>query len=158
MVKNIMGLSAKRLGEKINLTAEQTNVLLKESGYHEGEPGDYIITDKGRPYMEEKSWDNGHGGYAARGYSYNEWDESIIDELDTSSENLQRIRDLTAQIRKERRNDTVNKQRIKNYNDDDFKEDYYVDQSSSSPSEDIGTAIGLAVGVGLLVARHCKMV
>ena len=82
-----MGLSAKRLGEKIGLTPEQTNTLLREEGFQSGQPGDYSVTEKGKKYVEEKSWDNGYGGYAARGYSYNEWDESILDELNTKPEN-----------------------------------------------------------------------
>ena len=99
-----MGLSAKRIGEKIGLTAEQTNVLLKEEGYQDGCAGNYIITEKGKRYVEEKHWDNGYGGWAAKGYSYNEWDENIIDDLDTTPENLNRIRDITYQRRNERKN------------------------------------------------------
>lgn len=98
-----MGLSAKRLGEKIDLTPEQTNTLLREEGFQSGQPGDYSVTEKGKKYVEEKSWDNGYGGYAARGYSYNEWDESIIDELNTKPENLEYIKDLTAERRRKRK-------------------------------------------------------
>lgn len=43
------------------------------------------------------------GGYAARGYSYNVWDESILDRLDTSNENLRIIREKTSLERKNRR-------------------------------------------------------
>lgn len=99
-----MGLSAKRIGERIGLNAEQTNVLLKDEGYHEGEPGYYIPTEKGKKFLSEGySWDNGYGGYAHRAYDGNTWDKSIIDKLDTSSENLERIRKLTTQSREERR-------------------------------------------------------
>lgn len=101
MVGNEM-LSAKRLGEKIFLTAEEMNTLLKESGYLKGEPGNYSPTEKAMEYVSEKSWDNGYGGYALRGYSYNVWNEKILDKLDTSSHHREIIRELTANNRKER--------------------------------------------------------
>ena len=110
-----MGLSAKRLGEKIGLTSEQTNILLQEAGFQNGQPGDYSVTEKGKKYVEEKSWDNGYGGYAARGYSYNEWDESILDELNTNPENLEYIRDLTAERRKKRKEERKCEKSDNNY-------------------------------------------
>ena len=58
-----MGLSAKRLGEKIGLTAEETNTLLKEAGYQSGQAGEYVVTETGKKFVEEKSWDNGCGGW-----------------------------------------------------------------------------------------------
>lgn len=98
-----MSLSAKQLGEKIGLNAQEMNALLKEEGYLSGEPGNYNVTSKGDSYVSEKSWSNGYGGYAARGYSYNVWDESILDGLDTSNENLNVIREKTSLERKQRR-------------------------------------------------------
>lgn len=98
-----MSLSAKQLGEKIGLNAQEMNTLLKEEGYLSGEPGNYNVTATGDPYVSEKSWSNGYGGYAARGYSYNVWDESILDRLDTSNENLRIIREKTSLERKNRR-------------------------------------------------------
>ena len=94
-----MAWSAKRLGEKIGLTSHEMNFLLKEEGYQNGEPGDYSTTDKGKEYVSEKGWDNGYGGYAFRGYNYNEWDESILNNIDTSPERLSQIRTKTANER-----------------------------------------------------------
>lgn len=98
-----MSLSSKKLGEKIGLNAQEMNVLLKEEGFQDGEPGDYSVTDKGAQYVTPKGNDNGYGGYAHRGWNWNEWDESIIDELDTSEARIQEIRDLASEQRKERR-------------------------------------------------------
>lgn len=39
-----MFLSAKQLGVKIDLNAQEMNVLLKEEGFLDGEPGDYYVT------------------------------------------------------------------------------------------------------------------
>lgn len=41
-----MTLSAKRLGERCGLTAEEMNILLKEEGFLSGEPGNYYPTEK----------------------------------------------------------------------------------------------------------------
>lgn len=148
-----MGLSAKRLGEKIGLTAEQTNTLLKESGFQKGNSGEYSVTEKGKKYVEQKSWDNGYGGWAARGYEYNEWDESIMNELDTSSKNLQKIRDLTSQRRKQRKNNTNNTQynEKKNYDDYDYHTDDSINQLTDSNVENIGAGIGLILAAGLFL-------
>lgn len=136
-----MGLSAKRLGEKIGLTAEETNTLLKEAGYQFGQAGEYIVTEAGKKFVEEKSWDNGCGGWAHRGYNYNEWDESIIDKLDTSNSNLQKIRDLTSQRRKER------KLQQSNYyqNQDNNRYDFETASQSNRECFSIGNAIIVAI-------------
>ncbi len=79
-----MTLSAKRLGERCGLTAEEMNILLKEEGFLSGEPGNYYPTEKGKLFVVEKGDDNGYGGYAFRGWNWFEWDERILEELDTS--------------------------------------------------------------------------
>ena len=81
-----MTLSAKRLGERCGLTAEEMNILLKEEGFLSGEPGNYYPTEKGKLFVIEKGDDNGYGGYAFRGWNWFEWDERILEELDTSVE------------------------------------------------------------------------
>lgn len=43
-----MGLSARRLGEKIGLTAEQTNTLLKESGFQKEIQENILLQKKGK--------------------------------------------------------------------------------------------------------------
>mgnify|MGYP007077307871 CR=1 FL=1 len=107
-----MSLSAKQLGEKIGLNAQEMNTLLKEEGYFDDDKEklhelatilEHLISSEIDSYVSEKSWSNGYGGYAARGYSYNVWDESILDRLDTSNENLRIIREKTSLERKNRR-------------------------------------------------------
>ena len=48
-----MTLSAKRLGERCGLTAEEMNILLKEEGFLSGEPGNYYPTEEG--YVLQKA-------------------------------------------------------------------------------------------------------
>ena len=75
-----MTLSAKRLGERCGLTAEEMNILLKEEGFLSGEPGNYYPTEKGKLFVVEKGDDNGYGGYAFRGWNWFEWDEEKTSE------------------------------------------------------------------------------
>ena len=98
-----MTLSAKRLGERCGLTAEEMNILLKEEGFLSGEPGNYYPTEKGKLFVVEKGDDNGYGGYAFRGWSWFEQDERILEELDTSVENKRHIREKTSEERRRRR-------------------------------------------------------
>lgn len=98
-----MTLSAKRLGERCGLTAEEMNILLKEEGFLSGEPGNYYPTEKGKLFVVEKGDDNGYGGYAFRGWNWFEWDERILEELDTSVENKRYIREKTSEERRRRR-------------------------------------------------------
>lgn len=52
-----MRKSARYLGRDVGLNAEEVNVWLKEEGYLEGEPGDYRVTEKGRPYATQRHWE-----------------------------------------------------------------------------------------------------
>lgn len=98
-----MTLSAKRLGERCGFTAEEMNILLKEEGFLSGEPGNYYPTEKGKLFVVEKGDDNGYGGYAFRGWNWFEWDERILEELDTSVENKRYIQEKTSEERRRRR-------------------------------------------------------
>ena len=100
-----MTLSAKRLGERCGLTAEEMNILLKEEGFLSGEPGNYYPTEKGKLFVIEKGDDNGYGGYAFRGWNWFEWDERILEELDTSVEHKRYIREKTSDEHRRRRSE-----------------------------------------------------
>lgn len=79
------------------------NVLLKEEGFLDGEPGNYQPTEKGKRFVIEKYKDNGYGGYAARSWEWLEWDESITDELHVTAERKNEIRQKTSEQRRRRR-------------------------------------------------------
>lgn len=102
-----MTLSAKRLGERCGLTAEEMNILLIEEGFLSGEPGNYYPTEKGKLFVVEKGDDNGYDGYAFRDWNWFEWDEKILEELDTSEENKSYIRNKTSEERRRRRAEKV---------------------------------------------------
>ena len=79
-----MTLSAKRLGERCGLTAEEMNVLLKEEGFLSGEPGNYYPTEKGKLFVVEKGDDNGYVGIGSNGMKESsknltlQWSTSVI--------------------------------------------------------------------------------
>jgi hypothetical protein len=74
-------ITAKQLGQILGKTAREVNETLKESGFLEGELGNYTFTEKGAQYGEEKDEDNGYGGSAHRSWSYKKWDEEIVNEI-----------------------------------------------------------------------------
>lgn len=146
-----MSLSAKQLGEKIGLNAQEMNTLLKEEGYLSGEPGNYTATATGDSYVSEKSWSNDYGGYAARGYSYNVWDESILDRLDTSNENLRIIREKTSLERKNRR--AEKEKRSQEYwqaHSPLYKKDNVNEEQLEISGTELIIGIGIVAGVSYL--------
>lgn len=116
-----MYLSSRRLGEQIGLTAQQMKVLLKDEGYYKGHMGNYSLTEKGKAISEENGWDNGYGGYAFKGYNYDTFPESILKELNTKPENLERIRELTKVERIESKK--INEELQKQYKREQLMED-----------------------------------
>lgn len=95
--------SARILGQEENLTAQEMNVLLQMQGYLEGEPGDYQVTEKGAPFAKEQDFHRGTGGYSwyNRNWTTRVWDESILDELDTSEEKKNEAREAVTMRRLE---------------------------------------------------------
>lgn len=140
-----MFLSAKQLGAKIDLNAQEMNILLKEEGLLDGEPGDYYVTEKGRSYADETGWSNGYGGYAARGYNYTVWDETILNIIDISEERLASIRIKTKEERKKRReeNDKIPDYSI-NYNESN------LGNTSNTNDSGVETLVGGAVIIGIV--------
>ena len=96
-------LSARRLGQLFYLDDQEMNLLLKEEGFLDGEPGNYKPTEKGKKFISEKSGWNGYGGFASRTWEWREWDESIIDELNVTPERKKEIREKTLELRRRRR-------------------------------------------------------
>jgi hypothetical protein len=84
--------SATELGNKLGLTAQEVNCLLRDEGFLEGKPGNWKITEKGEQYSEKYSWSNGYGGWCARGYSMPLWDSNIMHEIQITNEKKQEIK------------------------------------------------------------------
>lgn len=76
-----MKMSAKDIGKVLGETAQGVNLLLKEKGYLDGEPGNYTLTELGEKFGEIYEYTNGWQGYAKRVRSSRLWDETIIERL-----------------------------------------------------------------------------
>lgn len=89
-----MQKSSRILGQNYGLTAQEMNFVLKEEGFLEGEPGNYIVTEKGRKYADEQNHHRGTGGYEHynRYWITRTWDEDIEDELNISEKRKSEIR------------------------------------------------------------------
>lgn len=59
------------------------NALLFDHGYLDGGPGDYSLTEKGKPYGSEKDHHRGTGGYSSynANWTTRTWDDGIVDAL-----------------------------------------------------------------------------
>ena len=74
-----MNYSATRIGRLFGLNGQEMNAVLFKLGILEGKPGDYALTEIGEQFGRYNDYDNGYGGYAARGWQTISYDESIID-------------------------------------------------------------------------------
>ena len=97
-----MRKSARILGRDLGLGAREMNQLLKDQGFLEGEPGAYVVTEKGAPFAKETDFHRGCGGspWYNRYWSQRTWDESIEDVLDTSPESCQAACETVAKARR----------------------------------------------------------
>lgn len=86
-----MGVSARVLGEKFRLTAQEMNRVLVRFGILQGTPGNYELTELGKKYAIVKDHHRGCGGY-----SYYNRDWSTI----TYDESIKKILNVTDEVRK----------------------------------------------------------
>ena len=90
--------SASQLGSMLGLTGREVNLRLHELGYLDGEPGNWIPTEKALPYVIERGESNGYGGYAARSWSYLLWDRDLVYELGDPDAYLSKVNDIRASM------------------------------------------------------------
>lgn len=99
-----MSKSSRLLGQEVGLTSQEMNYVLKKEGYLDGEPSDYIVTEKGESFAHEKDNSRGTGGYSQynRSWTTRSWDESIVDELHITDELRTEARDAVAAQRRQK--------------------------------------------------------
>lgn len=154
-----MRKSARYLGKDVGLSDQAMNVLLKEEGYLDGEPGNYTVTEKGRPYVSERHWDAGDSLNA--GYVVTSWDEEILDVIGEISD--ERRCDLNAKVaahREEKRRQAQERREALERTDEDDDDDYATTTSSDDDYVDIdGKGVAIIIGViagGFLLAKGAK--
>lgn len=69
------------------------NHLLVEAGLQTGKPGAYGLSDLGKTFGDTVDRENGYGGYAYREWSWNRWDESVIEKLGATPEKIKEMTD-----------------------------------------------------------------
>lgn len=97
-------MSATQIGRKIGgLGAAETNLLLKERGFLEGEACDYWPTEKGKEYTTIESFHAGTGGYAQynRYWTTIKYNPEILDAIgEVSPEDKVRLSEAVREHRK----------------------------------------------------------
>lgn len=76
-----MSMSATMIGKVLGRTTKEVYLLLKDQGFLDGEPGNWILTELGKQFGEQRQKDNGEGGYAKRAWGILVWDEKIVNKL-----------------------------------------------------------------------------
>lgn len=99
-----MALSARMIGKKYGMTAEETNRVLLKLGYLDGVPGNYNLTELGLKYGKKVYHHSGPGGYSRYNMDWDtcSFDETIMDELIISPELINVVRDELKQKRIEK--------------------------------------------------------
>jgi len=94
--------SATVLGQLYGVTGQVMNVILKELGYLEGDPGAYRITEKGTKYASERDHHRGTGGYGwyNRDWTTRTWSDGIVDELHVTDDLKHRAQEMDSATRR----------------------------------------------------------
>lgn len=153
-----MQMSARVLGREYGLTAQEMNRVLVKSGFLDGKPGDYRVTEKGVEFAKETDCHRGTGGSVQynRYWTERTFDDSIKELLDITPE-------LISEIRQEMSDERVAKKEQKEMEEADYSEEtnpsegILVNVSSMGSQKDTleiakkAGLVGLVVGGGIVV-------
>ena len=152
-----MRKSARYLGRDVGLNAEEMNVWLKEEGYLEGEPGDYRVTEKGRPYATQRHWETGSPNHA--GYVSTSWKEEILNEIGPlSPERRRELSDSVAANRAEKKRQREEWEASLAANGDDSLDDGQRDGNDASDSNGgkVAAAAITVIAVSFLAVKAAQ--
>lgn len=141
-----MGKSTAGLGRELGLNSQETNILLRDAGYLEGEPGDWRLTEKGQEHAEQQHWDVSSPMHA--GYVTTRWDDSVLEGLgEVSPERKQQIDDEISARRAELRRQRQERQTDpENISDDEPGGTGYADTDDDGMEID-GKAAGIVIAL-----------
>lgn len=148
---------ARYLGRDVGLNAEEVNVWLKEEGYLEGEPGDYRVTEKGRPYATQRHWDTGSPNHA--GYVSTSWKEEILNEIGPlPPERRRELSDSVAANRAEKKRQREEWEASLAANGDDSLDDGQRDGNDASDSNGgkVAAAAITVIAVSFLAVKGAQ--
>lgn len=155
-----MGKSARQLGEKCGLSAQEMNYALKEAGLLDGEPGERFVTEKGKAFATEKDYHRGPGGYPSYNVDWTEisWDSAVKNQLDLSPKHKQEIREAVKEERRLRREAKAEASRL--YWEAVEQKSDPQNENCTKPSSDIdkwieigGILVGVVGGVILIIPK-----
>ena len=153
-----MGRSTAGLGRDLGLNSQEMNILLRDKGYLEGEPGDWKLTDKGREHAEQQHWDVPSSGHA--GYVTTRWDDSVREDIgEVSPECKQRIDDEISARRAEQRRQRQERQAELESGSADVTDESIYGHDDDEGAEIDGKAAGIiiaAIAGGYLLVRGAK--
>lgn len=152
-----MRKSARYLGRDVGLNAEEVNVWLMEEGYLEGEPGDYRVTEKGRPYATQRHWETGSPNHA--GYVSTSWKEEILNEIGPlSPERRRELSDSVAANRAEKKRQREEWEASLAGNGDDSLDDGQRDGNDASDSNGgkVAAAAITVIAVSFLAVKGAQ--
>lgn len=152
-----MRKSARYLGRDVGLNAEEVNVWLKEEGYLEGEPGDYRVTEKGRPYATQRHWETGSPNHA--GHVSTSWKEEILNEIGPlSPERRRELSDSVAANRAEKKRQRGEWEASLAANGDDSLDDGQRDGNDASDSNGgkVAAAAITVIAVSFLAVKGAQ--
>lgn len=152
-----MRKSARYLGRDVGLNAEEVNVWLKEEGYLEGEPGDYRVTEKGRPYATQRHWETGSPNHAD--YVSTSWKEEILNEIGPlSPERRRELSDSVAANRAEKKRQREEWEASLAANGDDSLDDGQRDGNDASDSNGgkVAAAAITVIAVSFLAVKGAQ--
>lgn len=152
-----MRKSARYLGRDVGLNAEEMNVWLKEEGYLEGEPGDYRVTEKGRPYATQRHWETGSPNHV--GYVSTSWKEEILNEIGPlSPERRRELSDSVAANRAEKKRQREEWEASLAANGDDSLDDGQRDGNDASDSNGgkVAAAAITVIAVSFLAVKGAQ--
>lgn len=152
-----MRKSARCLGRDVGLNAEEVNVWLKEEGYLEGEPGDYRVTEKRRPYATQRHWETGSPNHAR--YVSTSWKEEILNEIGPlSPERRRELSDSVAANRAEKKRQREEWEASLAANGDDSLDDGQRDGNDASDSNGgkVAAAAITVIAVSFLAVKGAQ--
>lgn len=153
MVRSTAGL-----GRELGLNSQEMNILLRDEGYLEGEPGDWKLTDKGRACAGQQHWDVSSPMHA--GYVTTRWDDEVLENIGpVSPERKQEIRGEIAARRAEQRRQREELQAECEIEAEDGPDSPGYAVADEEDIDIDGKTVGIAIAViagGILLAKGAK--
>lgn len=147
-----MSRSTAGLGRELGLNSQETNILLRDAGYLEGEPGDWRLTEKGQEHADQRHWDVPSSMHA--GYLTTRWDDEVLEDLgEVSPERKREIDDeITTRRAEQRRQREERQAELENLADDDLDDSDYAEDEVEIDGKTVGAFIGGALA-GIVLAK-----